>query len=229
MEEHRLLPMQDNYDKNLFNKLYKETEPLRKKLSSKYSIDARIFGVDQKEILSWFDVKFIFVFNKHFNNKDPGVLKGFIINSLKTFKYRILRSSQTNKNQQYANVIDIEESSHFDNIISNNQEKQDENKQIFLDLALAFMKSKLSEDASFLLEIELDPPLYIMQKLCNEKKSLNTKIPSKLIAEYLDLQDDNNAVDYINELRREIREMTLVAREHFQSHQELLPEVAISY
>ena len=215
MEEHRLLPMKENYDIPLFEKLYKETEPLRKKLASRHSINGRIFGVDQSEILSWFDVKFIFVFNKHYDNKNPDILKGFIINALKMYKYRILRSSLTQKNQQYSHTIDVEEIGYLENLISK-PISEPEPKDELLELSLAFLRKELSADASFLLDIELDPPLYILDKLQQQGKSPNTKIPSKLIAEYLSLSPTVDNLSYINDLRKEIRECTIKARDYFR-------------
>ncbi len=88
MEIHRLTPMKDGYSEVLFNKIYSETHNLRKSLANQ--IDPRRYGVSPDIILSWFDDKFIFVFNKHFSDKNPDILKGFIINSLKTFKYTFL-------------------------------------------------------------------------------------------------------------------------------------------
>ena len=83
MELHRLTAMDSSYDKQLFNKIYKDTELLRKSLANQ--IDTRRFGVTSDIILSWFDDKFIFVFNKHFQNKTPEVLKGFII--MRIYRY----------------------------------------------------------------------------------------------------------------------------------------------
>ena len=85
MEIHRLVPMKTGYDELLFNKLYKETEALRNLLT--YQIDHRRYGVTQDIIKSWFDDKFIFVFNKYYGDIEEGQLKGRIINALRTFKY----------------------------------------------------------------------------------------------------------------------------------------------
>ena len=62
MEHHRLKPM-GNYPVELFNSLYAQTHGLRRKLASQ--IDASKFGVDYQEVLSWFDVKFLFIFSKY--------------------------------------------------------------------------------------------------------------------------------------------------------------------
>ena len=77
MEEHRLTTMKEGYDEKLFNDLYEKVKPLKRKLAS--TISTSKLGISYDDILSWFDIKFIFVFNKYFENKEPEVLKGFII------------------------------------------------------------------------------------------------------------------------------------------------------
>ena len=104
MESHRLKPMVDGYDEKLFNKIYQDTELLRKKLT--YQIDARKFGFDQNEIYSWFNVKLIFTFNRYYNESTPEILKAKIINSLQNFKNRIIKLSYSLKNS-VNNTINI--------------------------------------------------------------------------------------------------------------------------
>lgn len=207
MEIHRLTTMKEDYDQKLFNKLYQETESLRINLANQ--IDHRRFGVSKDIILSWFDDKFIFVFNKHFGDKDPEVLKGFIINSLKTFKLRVLRKAYTDKAEGLLSTIDLEGESELINIIPSNDEINEGD--LFMGLVLDFMKSRLQEDAFLVLQVELNPPPFILTRI----KSPNSHISSKLIAEYLDLGISNRAIRYINSLRKEIKEHTKIARDHF--------------
>ena len=103
MELHRLKPMEEGYPVELFNKLYKETKYLRKSLTRQ--IDARRFGVSPDIVESWFDDKFIFVFNKHFKDKNEDVLKGFLINSLRTFKLRILRKAYQKEGEFFQSFL----------------------------------------------------------------------------------------------------------------------------
>ena len=209
MEIHRLTIMQPNYDKILFNKIYHETEGLRNSLV--FQIDARRYGVTSDIIKSWFDDKFMFVFNKYYGKIDNEVLKGYIINSLKTFKYRVLRNAYT-KNNLYNDSIHIEDHENLINIIPVD-DNMDSKKEL-LNLALSFLKKKLSKEAYTILDIELNPPPYIAFKL----KSLNTKIPAKLIAEYLDLEVDSNSIAYINGLRKEISVIISKAKSYFENH-----------
>lgn len=209
MELHRLKPMEKGYDSQLFNKLYKETTQLRKSLARQ--IDSRRYGVTDDVVLSWFDDKFMFVFNKHFKDKEEDVLRGFIINSLQTFKFRVLRKAYSQQAEFYTSTVDLDGERDLINIIPVSNELNSE--ELFLEMAKTFMKEKLSDDAYFLFNLELNPPPYIL----NQLKDCSTKIASKLFAEYLGLGNSNKALKYINSLRSEIRETTKMAREHFSN------------
>ena len=208
MEIHRLKPMKD-YDSGTFNKIYKETEDLRTYLTN--SIDARRFGVSSDIIKSYFDDKFIFVFNRYYGTMSDERLKGYIINSLKTFKLRMLRFVYQ-KSNMFNDSISIGENEYLINIIPDNN--LSEEFEELLSLAKKFMKKRLSIDAALLFEIELNPPPYI----CYQMKSANTKIPAKLIAEYLDLEESQGSIDYINSLRKEINKTIGQAKEFFKTH-----------
>jgi hypothetical protein len=196
MENHRLTPMKEGYSQELFNKLYKETEQLRKSLV--YGIDHRRYGVSRDIMMSWFDDKFIFVFNKHCNEKNPDVLKGFLISSLQTFKNRVLRKAYTKEGEYYTSLIELEGES---NLINYLPDKEDvSNSDIFYNLALEFFKKELSDDAFLLLQLQLNPPPFILNKI---KKS-NAQIPNKLILEFFNLDVISKNIKYIRELKRDI-------------------------
>src|SRR3989304_9705928 len=179
MEDHRLKPMKENYNEKLFNELYKKTEQLRRKLA--YEIDSRRFGVDYHEVLSWFDVKFIYTYNKYCD-KEPERLLGYIINSLRTYKYRVLRMSYQNK---YINTpIRMDEIHNLDGI--KDEGGENENRELFINMVLSFIKKEISEDAYMILELHLNPPPFILNKIQDKELSIN-KIPSLILAEYLDL------------------------------------------
>lgn len=200
--------MQQDYDKELFCKLYYATEGLRTNLT--YQIDARRFGVTSDIIKSWFDDKFIFVFNKYYGTMESERLKGYIINALKTFKFRILRKAYS-KNNIYLNEVYLEGEQELINIIPQKDELSEY--ELFLELALVYLKKNLTDDAFLLLEIDLNPPPYILNKMINP----NTKIPSKLIAEYLELEPTKESTGYINDLRNEVNYWTVQARDHFKN------------
>jgi len=214
MEIHRLLPMKEGYNQQLFNKLYKETEALRNLLT--YQIDHRRYGVTSDIIKSWFDDKFIFVFNKYYGDIEEGQLKGRIINALKTFKFRMLRKAYSKYNI-YNNEVRLEGEYNLINIIPINNEIS--NHEVFLELALTYLKKNLCDDAFLVLEIELNPPPFILSKL----GSSQTKIPAKLIAEYLDLEPIRDSSLYINDLRSETEYWIKEAKEHFMECKSATP------
>jgi hypothetical protein len=211
MEHHRLKPMKEGYDEQLFNKLYKETASLRKKLA--FEIDSRKFGVDYKEILSWFDVKFIFVFNKYYD-QDPERLLGYIINALQTYKYRIMRSSYTKKYNNTINIKD-EDLSRIEDI---EDEKEVDHRDELINIAMGYIKKHLSDNALMVLEIELNPPSYIEREMEFLEKKAGAQIPNNLIAEYLGFGDSPRAAKYIGELRREAKEVIRMAKNHFMEN-----------
>lgn len=206
MEIHRLKPMKEGYDEKLFNRLYKETESLRKSLT--YQIDARRYGVTPDIIYSWFTDKFIWVFNRYYGEVTNDQLKGRIINSLKTFKFRMLRKAY-NKYNLYNNEVKLDDEMNLINIIP--IESEISNHELFLELALSYLKKNLCDDAFLVLEVELNPPPYILQRVINP----NTKIPANLIAEYLGLENTKDSVSYINDLRRERTYWVEEAKHHF--------------
>ena len=211
MEENRLSEMKP-YDPKVFNELYNSVKGLKHKLANE--IDHTRFGLEKSDIISWFDIKFLFVFNKYIGEMDNETLKGFIINSLKMFKNRILRVSYQEK---YAdNIIEITELYEYHNIIA--EEGRNESYDFFLNLASSFMKKHLSEDAFEIFQIELYPPPFIISKLLelNPESPRLTKIPPQVLADYLSLGTSYKAVEYIQTLRQEIKGAIEKAKIYFQ-------------
>lgn len=209
MELHRLTPMRKGYDEKLFNKLYKQTKSLRRNLAK--GIDARRYGVTPDVIESWFEDKFIFVFNKHFDNKDPDVLKGFIINSLKTFKYRILRKAYNGEGEFHQSIVELEGESSLINIIPDDSLETTES--IFYSLVYEFMKSKLTDNAWLVFQLQLNPPPYILNQMDKSK----ARIPNELIIEYLGLDYTHESERFIKKIKKEINNAIKIAREYFNS------------
>lgn len=211
MEIHRLGELPSDFDSKLFNKLYKETEGLRINLANR--IDHRRYGVTSDIILSWFDDKFIFVFNKYMNTRDEKHLKYSLINALSLFKCRILRKAYSGESEIYSNTISListeDEKDIFD-IIPIKEEI--DNEDLFLELALSFMKRKLDEDAYLLLEVQINPPQFILDRV-RSKFNITTKV----LIEYFDLPANKESYNYIESLKKSITHYTNEAREYFKS------------
>lgn len=214
MEIHRLTPMQEGYPVELFNKLYKETENLRKSLT--FQIDSRRYGVTPDIVKSWFDDKFIFVFNKHFKDKEPEVLKGFLINSLRTFKLRILRKAYNIEGEFYGSCVTMDGEDNLINIIPDRLE--DSNKDVFYNLVKEFMQNKLSDNAYLLFQLQIDPPPYILSRI----PTCNSYIPNKLYIDYLNIEGDPVVADrYIKKLKKEVAIAIKNAKEYFNQENSL--------
>jgi len=212
LELNRLKPMPEVYDKQLFNTLYGKTENLRRKLASQ--IDCRRFGVSYEDILAEFDVKFIFVFNK-FHEKPENILLGMMLNSLKNFKCRILRSAYTKKFSQ--NILQVDDVTTLEDNLYNSQPTTIDAHNYSEDL-MGYMKEHLSMDAYSVLEIKLNPPPYIHNKLNTTKDSNLQKVPDHLILDYFDLGDSDQAYKYLSLLKKEIRNTINNAKTHFSNN-----------
>lgn len=213
MEEHRLTKMVEGYDPKVFEDIYNKTENYRKKLARQ--IDARRFGVDHEEVLSWFDVKFIFAFNKYYHKHNPEILKGHIIQALGMFKWRIMRLAYTSRySQSIINYEDTNEISH----LQVEHDEHDTSPYEIKDAALQYMQENLSPNAFELLYVQLYPPPYILKKLEEMGIDNINKIPNSVILDYLELGTSEKSVKYLKDLKKEIKLTTQAAKEHFTLH-----------
>lgn len=204
MELHRLKPMGD-YDPKLFNELYEKVQPLKRKLISQ--IDPRKFGVEKEDIACWFDDKFIYVFNKYINIKEKNILLGYIINSLQTFKYKVISRSYQQQYSLYSSpTIDISDTS-LKYILTD--EKPDDH-SLFIEIMIEFFQSKLSPAAFEIFILQLYPPYYITCRLDNNTQ----KIPTNLILDFLGIPNDQAYINKVNKIRRVINSLIPDAREH---------------
>lgn len=204
MEEHRLKPMKVGYDEKLFNELYQQTQKLREKLAR--GINPGYYGVEYQEVLSWFDVKFIFTFNKY-QGENEKYLKGNIIKALSMYKSRILRNLYSEKRQihNYQNIVDIEAAYNLKNYQIDFEQTP---REVYKELLMSFMEDNLSREAYRLLNIQIDPPLYITSRAAPPY----IKIPNKLITEYL-----NIPLKKLKELIIEVESTTLEAQLYFNN------------
>lgn len=210
MEENRLKPMGD-YDPKVFKKIYDNTRALTAKLSRQ--IDHNRLGVDNSEIQSWFDVKFIHAFNTYHKKHDEDILLAFIIRSLQLFKYRIMRSAYTIKNTQ--RLIPVEDYTELEEYDTENpfDNKQDE----LLESVLDFLKTQVSENAYLVLDIQLNPPPYILKQLENQQRKTK-KIPNSMIADYLGLGTSADALKLVDSYFKEIEKGIELARQFFKTN-----------
>lgn len=186
MEEHRLKTMADDYNKDLFNQLFKQTEKLRNKLSSEISL-ARFPGMESKDIRSWFQTKFLYAYQKYqpLYNDNPEILKANIISSLQRFKCRILRHAYSSDIDYILGTISLDNS-----IEQMDWVKEEEPNYTVEDVELVLnkLKEELNQDAFNILVAQIYPPDYILDRVT--KKQIN-RIPSQILAEYFDMTVDD--------------------------------------
>lgn len=209
MEENRLKPMPEHYDVNLFNQIYKDTEKLRRKLA--WQIDARRLGYDTKEVLSWFDNKFIQCFRIYHDQMEPNLLKAHIIKALSFFKMRILRYAYSERAKLH-NTVDVT------TVYIPGHEWHTEletDKNVLLTLCMDKLRADLSYDAFQVLDTEIRTPLYVIRQMSEKGKSSNAQIPSRMIAEYLGW-NEKNCLKRVCQAREEIRNAIGEAREYFK-------------
>jgi hypothetical protein len=199
MEEHRLIPMPDNYDKKLFLSLMKDTKALRNKLA--YGIDHTRYGVEKEDLVSWFNTKLIFIFSKYYGQVDNNVLKGKIISGLQFYRNRILRYSYTKKNT----VNQTSDISEFYSMESNSIISIEEEESHTLDEVFPLFKSKLDAFSYHILTIDYAPPIFILAKL--DAKESKKKIPEALICQFLEIEHTNEVHHEILNARRKYRKV----------------------
>lgn len=204
MEEHRLKSMPEEYDQELFNDIFKKTEALRQRLA--WQIDLNKFkGIERSDILAWFDIKFVFAFQKyHLEKTDPEILKAHIIKSLQFYKNRILRKAYSKENEAMANSQNIDDL--YDLKLEDNYEYNDED----ISIVKEFIKSHLTSIAYDVFLIQIYPPEYI---LCRIKPTQLHRIPANLIAEYLGISEDE-----VIKYRKNIKKIIELAKIQFKNY-----------
>lgn len=213
-ESHRLKQMPDNYDLAVFEKIYKETAALRHKLA--FKIDNRRFGVDKQEIIQWFDIKFIHAFcqfHEKYDASNIGNLKGYIINALTTYQYRVMAMAYKQEFANHHTQLDITELTDETEIISNPE--YDTKNDTLLEKAMDYLKSILSEDAYTVLQVELQRPQWIVDYMEDRGCKPNASIPNNIIADYLGFPKGQAYIQYVGELRKEIKRGISLSAEYF--------------
>jgi hypothetical protein len=194
MEEHRLKPMPAGYDVQQFNHIYQTTEALRRKLASQ--IDYRKFGLGYEDIISAFATKLLFVFTKYYGEPE-GIVKAKCIKAMQTYKLKIMRKSYVTKFSQTiisTELVPVEDK-------ADDQDTRDH----YYEKLMVFMKKYLSDNAYNLLDLQLNPPPYVLHRINPGKDSNLQKIPDDLLLEYFDLGNGEKAHKYLGELKKEIR------------------------
>ena len=196
-ELHRLKTMQENYDQQMFLRLYKVCKPVIRNLTKQ--IDYKRYNLTPDIISSYFWDKMLYVFNKYYGTCSEEHLKARILASLSTFKNKLLRSAygeQAEYNQALFKLDDL-----FDDDKELEDDSEEEKaKSEMLDMMYNYMKEHLSMDAYMIFEVLLTPPPYIKERIKE-----NGRITNLLLVEFFDMPKTNSSVKYISELRSDIQ------------------------
>lgn len=196
-ELHRLKTMQENYDQQMFLRLYKVCKPVIRNLTKQ--IDYKRYNLTPDIISSYFWDKMLYVFNKYYGTCSEEHLKARILASLSTFKNKLLRSAygeQAEYNQSLFKLDDL-----FDNDKELEDGSEEEKaKSEMLEMMYDYMKEHLSIDAYMIFEVLLTPPPYIKERIKD-----NGRITNLLLVEFFDMPKTNSSVKYISELRSDIQ------------------------
>lgn len=196
-ELHRLKTMQENYDQQMFLRLYKVCKPVIRNLTKQ--IDYKRYNLTPDIISSYFWDKMLYVFNKYYGTCSEEHLKARILASLSTFKNKLLRSAygeQAEYNQSLFKLDDL-----FDNDKELEDDSEEEKaKSEMIDMMYDYMKEHLSIDAYMVFEVLLTPPPYIKERIKD-----SGRITNLLLVEFFDMPKTNSSVKYISELRSDIQ------------------------
>lgn len=196
-ELHRLKTMQENYDQQMFLRLYKVCKPVIRNLTKQ--IDYKRYNLTPDIISSYFWDKMLYVFNKYYGTCSEEHLKARILASLSTFKNKLLRSAygeQAEYNQSLFKLDDL-----FDNDKELEDDSEEEKaKSEMLEMMYDYMKEHLSIEAYMVFEVLLTPPPYIKERIKD-----SGRITNLLLVEFFDMPKTNSSVKYISELRSDIQ------------------------
>lgn len=196
-ELHRLKTMRDDYDPEMFNRLYKICKPVIKRLSSQ--IDISRFNVSRDIIESYFWDKMLFVFNKYYGTCSEEHLKADILASLSTFKCKLLRYAYTEQAEWNMQLNSFEDLYDDDKGIIDDDEdskiKENQSRMLW-----KFMEEHLSSDALLVFEIIINPPPFIRDQLYSD----TSRITNIQLLDFFDMARTTESVKYIREIRNDI-------------------------
>lgn len=208
-----------NYDPESFNRLYSELKPLIKYLASQ--VNTRNLNVSRDIICSYFEDKFLYVYNKYQAEYEYDKLKSTLIKSLKIFKNKLLTraySEEANFNLNTTRFEDLiyDQVSGEDNPEDGERENPidlediSEDSDDILDKALRYIKNTLTEDEYLIFTIEMNPPEFFKKRI---KKS-HGKLTAAHFIEFFELPANRKSKEVITRIRKHIKEVVKSARNH---------------
>ena len=212
-----------NYNPEDFNKMYIEVKPLINSLS--YQINLKLFNVSRDIIKSYFEDKFLYVYNKYQADYDHSKLKGVIIKSLKTFKNKLLSKAYGEEAKFNLNTARFEDMK-LDRVKEEGEEEEedmnpenddwdiedepyDEDRDL-LKKAIRYIKNSLTEDEYLIFTIEMDPSEYFKRRMVKSRGRLTVE----QLIEFFELPHTRKSREFITRIRRKIKKVIEEAKYH---------------
>ena len=198
-ELHRLKPMKEDYDAELFDKLYKICKPVIRNLA--YHVDANRFNLTTDIIESYFWDKMLYIFNKYYGTCSEEHLRARILSGLALFKNHLLHYAYTEKaqfNQALHSFEDLFEDSNRD---TNSEEEPEVSKSDMFKMVYDYMMKNLYPDAQLVFEALYSPPPFI-----REYPGYNdgNRITNGMLMDFFNLPHDSKSEKYIKYLREDV-------------------------
>lgn len=196
-EIHRLKPMPDNYNVQLFNKLYRICKPVIRNLVRQ--IDCRRFNLTPDIIHSYFVDKMLYVFAKYYGTCSTEHLQAKILLSLSTFKNKLLRAAYSEEAEANLEMQKLED------LFDDNKElldtsEDDKYREECLQRIEEYMREHLSADAFLVFKVLMDPPEFIQEYPGNGQGN----ITSMSLVKFFELPSNRSSIRFITELRKDI-------------------------
>lgn len=195
-EIHRLTGMPEDYDRELFARLYRVTrKPIRNLVRG---IDARRFNVTPDILASYFDDKFLFVFNKYYGTCSEEHLQARILTALSTYKNKLLRAAYGEKAEYNQGLTSMED------LFDNNKELEDDSEEVIekeehMRMIEEYMRENLSPDAFLIFQLTMDPP-----ELLVPTEDRGKRISNITFVDFFELPRTKSSVKFIADLRKDI-------------------------
>jgi hypothetical protein len=196
--------MQEGYDPEIFNRLYKVCKPVIRNLTKQ--IDCKRFNLTPDIINSYFWDKMIFVFNKYYGTCSENHLQARILSALHTFKNKLLRSAygeMAEYNQNLAKLEDLfdnskEDTSDYDLGL---EEENNKAKQGMLEAIIEYMKKNMTFDSFRVFEVTYKHPPYIQERINSERSG---RLTNMILLDFFDLPHTTEANRYISACRKDV-------------------------
>lgn len=195
-EIHRLTRLPEDFDIELFNKMYRITRPVIRNLVRQ--IDCRRFNLTPDIVASYFDDKLLFVFNKYYGTCSEDHLQANILRALSMYKNKLLRGAYGERAEYNQGLTSMED------LFDNSKELEDDSEEVrdkeeHMKMIEDYMRQHLSPDAFLIFQLTMDPPDILIAT-----EDRGKRISNIAFVDFFELPRTKSSVKFIAELREDI-------------------------